>query len=521
MLDRLKTIDKQQAKLSGVKFFWIVESADEVALFLKSNSFKLSKMDVRTHDFTTMYDNLELDELLSTVQEAIDFVFDHEAPGLNCQPEELKVGRPRRSKKDKKRTFTFFSPNELDESPDVLDKHKIYCLDDVKKLLSFCILNTYIFQGGKLRKQQKGIPMGANASPDLANIFCHMKERAHMLQLLETGQYKQAKLLSNTKRYIDDLLCFGTDPPPPNIYNMEYRRTNNNEGDATFLGIRVRNEVNRITRRHYLRLSVLDKTAEYPYQPLAYTTVYSTAPASFGSSILIGGLVRASRITNNLPDLKSEINNVVLKLVRRGHPSTILKRAFLKWLLDTYPEPKFQEFCDKIKRHFFYLIAESKRILDGVGNVDARIKALKEERPYIKYRDLLVATPEAPLPTQHVISPSSSPEPPVPTQQFTSSSSSSTTSTSTSSDSSGDSILDIQSDREQSSSTTRSDTLRCPGCGATGPATGPNRGRPFRNKTALTCHQNKCKRYKNAQSQVTNSSQDSTSVLDTSSQTSD
>ena len=183
--------------------------------------------------------------------------------------------------------------------------------------------------------------MGANASPDLANIYCHMKERAFMLDLLNTGQTTLAKKLSNTKRYIDDLLCFGTPPPPQSIYKMEYRQTNSRTGDATFLGIRIRNENNPVTKRSHIRLSVLDKAADYPYRPLTYTTVFSTAPANFGSSIPIGGLVRASRIANNLPDLKREMNNIMLKLVRRSYPLACLKRAFRKWLLDTYPEPRF------------------------------------------------------------------------------------------------------------------------------------------------------------------------------------
>ena len=100
-----------------------------------------------------------------------------------------------------------------------------YDITKVKELLSFCVTNTYVLQGGSLFKQKKGIPMGANASPDLANIFCHMKERAFMLNLLSTGQTRLAKKLSSTKKCIEDMLCFGT---PQAIYKMEYRQTNSN-----------------------------------------------------------------------------------------------------------------------------------------------------------------------------------------------------------------------------------------------------------------------------------------------------
>ena len=334
-----------------------------------------------------------------------------------------------------------------------------------------------------------------------------MKERAYMLHLLETGQREQAKLLSNTKRYIDDLLCFGTTPPPQTIYKMDYRRTNDTDGDATFLGIRIRNEVNRLTNRHYLRLGVLDKAADYPYQPLAYTTVFSTAPASFGSSIFIGGLVRASRIANNLPDLKSEMNNIFLKLTKRGHPIAILKRAFFKWLLDTYPEPKFQEFCNNLKRHFFYLLAETKKIMEDVGDQGWRVKALKEGRPFIKYKDLLVANSNTPAPT-----PQNTTLPPTPSSKSTTTTSSSHSPYTSSSSSSSDSILDSRSNNV-SSSPTQSDNLRCPGCNATGPSTGPNRGLPFTSRRALLNHQNKCSKYKATQT-ATSSDTDTDSSRD-------
>ncbi|KAJ9459368.1 hypothetical protein DIPPA_35888 [Diplonema papillatum] len=111
---------------------------------------------------------------------------------------------------------------------------------------------------------------------------------------------------------------------------MKYKQTNAEVGDATFLGIRIRHEVSEASGRRYMRLSVLDKAKAYRYQPLAYTSVLSTAPSNFGSSILIGALVRNSRIANNLHDFKTEMNNTVLKLMRRGYRKSVLKSGFRK-----------------------------------------------------------------------------------------------------------------------------------------------------------------------------------------------
>ena len=370
--------------------------------------------------------------------------------------------------------------------------------------------------------------MGANASPDLANIYCHMKERAFMLSLLNTGQIALAKKLSNTKRYIDDLLCFGIPPPPQAIYKMEYRRTNSRIGDATFLGIRIRNENNPITKRSYVRLSVLDKATDYPFRPLTYTTVFSTAPANFGSSILIGGLVRASRISNNLPDLKREMNNIMLKLVRRNYPLAPLKRAFRKWLLDTYPEPKFGDFVNSLIRHFQYLCAEIMRIQEIEDNAHRErcTSNLLKERPFIKYRGLIHipttrnggsassspgSSPATPAPSAHssVLPPLSSSSEDTHSSSSTedsqaSSSSEDTQATSVQPTDDTDRLLqlgdvpqlsDSTSDTESESTNEDSNSensLRCPGCGT---AT-TKEGVPFVSVNALNGHKGSCAGYK-------------------------
>ena len=343
-----------------------------------------------------------------------------------------------------------------------------------------------------------------------------------MLDLLNTGQTTLAKKLSNTKRYIDDILCFGTPPPPQAIYKMEYRQTNSRTGDATFLGIRIRNENNPVTKRSYIRLSVLDKAEDYPYRPLTYTTVFSTAPANFGSSILIGGLVRASRIANNLPDLKREMNNIMLKLVRRNYPLAPLKRAFRKWLLDTYPEPKFGEFVNSLIRHFQYLCAEIMRIQEIEDNAHRErcTSNLLKERPFIKYRGLILdntrngsnasappsSSPATPAPSAH-----SSVLPPLSSSSEDAHSSSSTGDSQTSSTSEDSHSTSVQptddtfrllqlgdvpqlsdsssdSESESTDSSNSEDSLKCPGCGTTTTKDGV----PFASVNALNGHKGSC-----------------------------
>ncbi|KAJ9468998.1 putative ubiquitin carboxyl-terminal hydrolase 16 [Diplonema papillatum] len=381
----LRREDDIRFNATGYRYFWITESSDDTAFFLKTHADELAQLDAGTFDFTTMYDQLELEELLNAVADTINEAFAAEAARLNVDAGRLVLVRPKsqHGPTRKKRCFAFKVNTE------VRSHEAAYSAQELKTLLSFCLVNTYVLVNRVLMRQTLGIPMGANASPDIANLFCYAKERKYMMRLLEDGDTQRAALLSLTRRFIDDLLCFGTKPPPESVYNMRYKQTNAKVGDATFLGIRIRHEVSEMSGRRYMRLSVLDKAKAYRYQPLAYTSVLSTAPSNFGSSILIGALVRNGRIANNLHDFKTEMNNTVLKLMRRGYRKSVLKSGFRKWLLDTYPEAKFGDHCEKIRAHFVWLVHEVERILQmpDLESIDQAVERLLAEKAFVRYRD--------------------------------------------------------------------------------------------------------------------------------------
>ncbi|KAJ9438717.1 hypothetical protein DIPPA_14062 [Diplonema papillatum] len=396
VMEILRREDNDRFNATGFRFFWITESSDDTAFFLKTHVDELSGLVAGTFDFTTMYDQLGLEELSEEISNTIDEAFAAEAERLGIRVEDLVLVRPKsqHGPQRKKRCFTFKLSTELSS------QQAAYSAQDLKALLAFCLANTYVLVNGTLMRQILGIPMGANASPDIANLFCYAKEKRYMLKLLAEKEIRRATLLSMTRRFIDDLLCFGTKPPPESIYSMRYKQTNTCVGDSTFLGIRIRHEVSDASGRRYMRLSVLDKAKAYPYRPLAYTSVLSTAPSNFGSSILIGALVRNGRIANNLYDFKTEMNNTVLKLMRRGYRKSVLKSGFRKWLLDTYPEAKFGEHCGKVRAHFFWLIHEVERVLLMLepAAMDQAIERLLAEKPFVKYRGHPQPVPEADSP---------------------------------------------------------------------------------------------------------------------------
>ena len=86
-------------------------------------------------------------------------------------------------------------------------ENSTFSSDDLCKMVKFVVLNTFFTVGDKVYKQIHGIPMGTDCAPQLANLFLHSLEYKYMMALIRTN-YKKARSLSWTYRYIDDITNF-------------------------------------------------------------------------------------------------------------------------------------------------------------------------------------------------------------------------------------------------------------------------------------------------------------------------
>ena len=78
--------------------------------------------------------------------------------------------------------------------------------DKLQEYVEYVVKEMYIENGGVVRHQTIGIPMGTNAAPMMANLWRWFKEREWMQKL---GGNQQAKDLLHTYGFIDDVLTFG------------------------------------------------------------------------------------------------------------------------------------------------------------------------------------------------------------------------------------------------------------------------------------------------------------------------
>ena len=260
-------------------------------------------------------------------------------------------------------------------------KTKNLTVEQVIEHINMCIDYSLIQPIGskKCYRQTKGIPMGGNASPLIANLYCYQCESKY----IDTLTPPKAKIYSTMVRYIDDFLCWGHEPPPPSIYKMDYKDTTISEDHVVFLGARIRIETKE--KRKFIRLSISRK--DWSFRPLQYVHSNSTMPVSIPKGVVKGAMFRAAMICNNLPDLFVEFEFILYRMWKRGFKKQDVAFAF-------------REFCDE-----FYKAYDStyKRLFSLVHVVFGKLNNphsyhFPKERQFIVYPPkAVVLIPEEPI----------------------------------------------------------------------------------------------------------------------------
>ena len=95
-----------------------------------------------------------------------------------------------------------------------------YCfdIDSFKNAIEFVLSEVFITFAGSVFRQIRGVPMGGNCSPLLADLFLLNCEFSYMKQLVKDKKFGLAKLLTCTSRYIDDI-CVVNYKHFENLYN--------------------------------------------------------------------------------------------------------------------------------------------------------------------------------------------------------------------------------------------------------------------------------------------------------------
>ena len=340
-LKLMKNIHKGYCKSifnrTGFNYYWSVDNSNEVINKLRNIN---NPSAIHTYDFSTLYTNLPLELVKDEIFELIDRYFD-----IN----ERKGG--------KYITLNHYLSKSWFSSSDTRNS---YSREKLKEALEYLLFNSYVKFGPYVFKQTKGIPMGGNASPLIADLFLANLEFKYMDKLVNTKQnnvnynrnIRLAKKLSDNSRYIDDILICGLrdineflqysseiypDSIPLTAGNADHLKD-------TFLDIDIRIEDDNFDTRIYHKVDDFNfEVVSFPF-PTSNISDYITYNSFYSQ------LVRYAFISSKFDYFAARCKKLADSLILRGYKKHKFKINFKNFLANYYDILKLKFDIELMKR---------------------------------------------------------------------------------------------------------------------------------------------------------------------------
>ena len=212
-----------------------------------------------------------------------------------------------------------------------------YILDqsEVIDMFKYMIDSCYIEFKGKVYRQHIGIPMGVDPAPFIANLFLHYSECKYINNLLTTGDVAKAKKLSNSFRYLDDLLSLndkGTFDHDSNLIyppELTLSRTDNLGIQADYLDLDIS-----ISDKGFFNCKLFDKRDAFKFKVINYPCLrYSNIPVQPAYGIYLSQLIRVCRICLNISDFYVSVCKITKDFLSKGFNKDILFKYFMKFIV--------------------------------------------------------------------------------------------------------------------------------------------------------------------------------------------
>ena len=207
------------------------------------------------------------------------------------------------------------------------NKKLVFNKNDVVSVLKFCINNSYVVFNNRIYKQIVGIPMGANFSPNLANLYLHFYESKFLSINPMHGQLRYRY----TFRYIDDLLSVNNRDIIFDINTMypralEISQTNVDPfKNCSFLDLDIKISEGKFATKVY------DKRRDFNFEILGLPAFSSNVPAKLAYSVLCSQMLRYARICSFGHDFIDNCHLLVNKMLNNGFPLYIIKKHIRKF----------------------------------------------------------------------------------------------------------------------------------------------------------------------------------------------
>jgi hypothetical protein len=201
--------------------------------------------------------------------------------------------------------------------------------DGLKKAIKWLVNNAYFTAGGNIFRQKEGLPMGMDASPDLANLYLFHQEfdyfRKHWSALRNYNPE-----LTNFFRLIDDITVINDkgmfEEVFKEIYDSELslKRINSSSSRADVLDLAVTFNGGRN------RVALFDKRRDFNFEVIRYPHLNSCTAFNSKINVVFSQTLRIMRICNNKEDIIKEIECLVLSFLGRGYDLDLITRRVIK-----------------------------------------------------------------------------------------------------------------------------------------------------------------------------------------------
>jgi hypothetical protein len=328
----LKEKDLQHIIDTGVRRCWFIDRYDSVSsiLPLLPRPQNPGNRRLATFDFSTMYTALDLDDHIERVGEAISEAFNGR-PQIFCQ-----LGR-------NKKNDTIRWP---DERIRIQNNEHYFTPTDIKNMVQLLVKNTFIKNGARIKQQIRGLPMGTNPAPYLANLHLYRYETKFIDRLMQEN-ITEAQQYLGTFRFIDDVLSVdnphfeqhvkiaeSNDPQDPIYPNyLALNKTTSTITAADFLGMEI------LDHGYEFEIKVASSKKRFPYPNIKYPSLYGNFPPVLGYGVFTGQLFRFSRICSKFSSFINAAADNARMLLTKGYSKTKLERAMESFLRRGHPYP--------------------------------------------------------------------------------------------------------------------------------------------------------------------------------------
>ena len=318
-------------KRTGVSVYWSIDNSLQCLQKLE----KATANSIQTYDFSTLYTNLPLQKIYDSLEQLVIKMF------KNSRHNYILV-----SIYNKKAFWSNVPKNG----------YKTYSLDKVLTALNWILFNTYVSFAGNIFKQIKGIPMGGNCSPLIADLYLSWIEYCYLSKLLKSD-LSLAKKLSLNCRYIDDIVT-------PNITNfldiaskiypkeLPLEESSSGHTQDQFLDLNI------LVGNKCFITSIYHKVDLFNFEVISFPFPESNILTRTGYSTFLSQLIRYSRVCTFVDDFAMRAQGIHEKLLKRGYNLKLLKKYFIRfccYMSDIvhkygfYNFTNFYEFCKHFK----------------------------------------------------------------------------------------------------------------------------------------------------------------------------